>query len=199
MLCRPSSSLSSAWCKYKNSSNKNSRHIRSICRPTSGLAAASPAPSTAMTVNVVEQQQTTKPVTLVSFDVDGTLIHSTGKDANKLHKECFSAGFKEVFGLDTHIDIVPHHGGTDPLIVIKVLEHHGIPKAEAQAKLKQLEAAMLRHFQQHAERAGLGLQLLPGVKALLEALQVRLLHDCYNISSAEAALQMASAYQPPGG
>jgi hypothetical protein len=31
---------------------------------------------------------------------------------------------------DTHIDIIPHHGGTDPLIAIKVLEHHGIPKAE---------------------------------------------------------------------
>jgi hypothetical protein len=24
--------------------------------------------------------------------VDGTLIHSIGQDANKLHKECFSAG-----------------------------------------------------------------------------------------------------------
>jgi beta-phosphoglucomutase-like phosphatase (HAD superfamily) len=45
---------------------------------------------------------------------------------------------------------------------------------QAQAKLKELEAAMVRHFQQHAERAGLGLELLPGVKALLEALQVRL-------------------------
>jgi hypothetical protein len=44
---------------------------------------------------------------------------------------------------------------------------------QAQAKLKDLEAAMVRHFQQHAERAGLGLELLPGVKALLEALQVR--------------------------
>jgi hypothetical protein len=44
---------------------------------------------------------------------------------------------------------------------------------QAQAKLQQLEAAMVRHFQQHVERAGLGLALLPGVKALLEALQVR--------------------------
>jgi hypothetical protein len=70
------------------------------------------------------------PIILYAADVDGTLIHSIGKDANKLHKECFSAGFKEVFGLDTHIDIIPHHGGTDPLIAIKVLEHHGIPKAE---------------------------------------------------------------------
>jgi hypothetical protein len=31
---------------------------------------------------------------------------------------------------DCLADIVPHHGGTDPLIAIKVLEHCGIPKAE---------------------------------------------------------------------
>lgn len=70
-------------------------------------------------------------------DVDGTLIHSIGKDANKLHKECFSAGFKEVFGLDTHIDIIPHHGGTDPLIAIKVLQHHGISKDEVSCAAHQ--------------------------------------------------------------
>eukprot|EP00775_Hariotina_reticulata_P008628 gene8628-8809_t len=114
-----------------------------------------------------------KPVTLVSFDVDGTLIHSIGKDANKLHKDCFSAAFKEVFGLDTHIDVVPHHGGTDPLIAIKVLEHCGIPKAEAQSKLKDVEAAMVRYFQAHAGQAGDGLELLPGVQRLLKVLQAR--------------------------
>lgn len=31
---------------------------------------------------------------------------------------------------------------------------------------------MVRHFQQHQDRAGLGLELLPGVKQLLEVLQV---------------------------
>jgi hypothetical protein len=50
--------------------------------------------------------------------------------ANKLHKDAFAQGFKQVFGLDTHIDVIKHHGSTDPLIVIKVLEHHGISKEE---------------------------------------------------------------------
>jgi hypothetical protein len=35
-----------------------------------------------------------------------------------------------VFGLDTHIDVIKHHGGTDPLIILAVLEHHGIPKEQ---------------------------------------------------------------------
>lgn len=92
--------------------------------------------------SVADAQQQQGPVTLVSFgesapaqqllrhalhlpnatthpllapthaDVDGTLLHSVGKEANRLHKECFSAGFKEVFGLDTNIDVVAHHGST---------------------------------------------------------------------------------------
>ena len=70
------------------------------------------------------------PVTLVSFDVDGTLIRSVGQDANRLHKEAFTYGFQKVFGIDTHIDVVAHHGGTDPLIAVKVLEHHGVPKEQ---------------------------------------------------------------------
>lgn len=76
-------------------------------------------------------------------DVDGTLIHSIGKDANRLHKECFSVGFQEVFGLDTNIDVVEHHGSTDPLIVLKVLEHHGIPKEQVRCTTHSASKSLL--------------------------------------------------------
>jgi hypothetical protein len=69
-------------------------------------------------------------IIFVSFDVDGTLIKSAGQRSNMLHKQAFSYGFKKVFDLDTHIDIIQHHGGTDPLIILKVLEIHGISKEE---------------------------------------------------------------------
>lgn len=36
-------------------------------------------------------------------DVDGTLIHSVGETANKLHKDSFAHGMKTVFGVETHI------------------------------------------------------------------------------------------------
>lgn len=44
---------------------------------------------------------------------------------------------------------------------------------QAQAKLKEMEAAMLEYWQQNREHAGDGLKLLPGVVQLLQALQVR--------------------------
>jgi hypothetical protein len=91
----------------------------------------------------------TKPVTLVSFgasrcvcsfkatqltlapaDVDGTLMESIGQKSNQLHRQSFAHAFKTVFDADTHIDVVQHHGSTDPLICIKVLVHYGIPKDE---------------------------------------------------------------------
>ena len=111
--------------------------------------------------------------TLISFDVDGTLIHSVGQDSNKLHKEAFSAGFRDVFGLETNIDVVPHHGSTDPLILVKVLEFHGIPHADAMAKLPEMQQAMIDHFLAHKDAAATGLEVLPGVVELLTALQAR--------------------------
>ncbi|EFN54995.1 hypothetical protein CHLNCDRAFT_134806 [Chlorella variabilis] len=111
--------------------------------------------------------------TLISFDVDGTLIHSVGQRANFLHKQAFSAAFKQVFELDTHIDVVKHHGSTDALILLHVLVHHGVPLEEAVAKLPQLKQAMVDHFLANKQQAGEGLELLPGVLPLLEALAAR--------------------------
>lgn len=73
---------------------------------------------------------------LVSFDVDGTLIRSRGEQANHLHREAFSAAFKQVFGLDTTIDVIPHHGSTDTLILVAVLELHGIPKDKVRGRAR---------------------------------------------------------------
>ncbi|KAL4538574.1 hypothetical protein Ndes2526B_g03129 [Nannochloris sp. 'desiccata'] len=115
----------------------------------------------------------TKPKTLISFDVDGTLIHSVGPTANKLHKEAFAAAFRQVFDIDTTIDVVPHHGSTDPLILVKVLEFHGISEEKAMARLPEMQEAMISHFLEHKDRAAAGLEVLPGVVELLTALQKR--------------------------
>ena len=50
--------------------------------------------------------------TLVSFDVDGTLITSTSKKSNFLHKQAFAHGLRVCFDLDTNVDVIKHHGMT---------------------------------------------------------------------------------------
>ena len=109
-----------------------------------------------------------------SWLLSGSLCIAVGARANYLHKQSFIAAFKNVFGIDTDIDVVKHHGSTDALILLKVLMHHGIDRDEAAAALPALQAAMLAHFAEHAgATAGEGLELLPGVLPLLQALAAR--------------------------
>jgi len=109
--------------------------------------------------------------TLVSFDVDGTLIHSVGERSNYLHKEAFAHCFREVCGVDTNIDVIKHHGGTDPLIIKKVLEHSGVEGDVVMERMADLQASMCGYFQENVALAAQGLEVLPGVVELLKALQ----------------------------
>jgi phosphoglycolate phosphatase len=87
-------------------------------------------------------------------DIDGTLVHAVGKDANRLHKEAFSSAFMEKFSIETHIDVVDHHGHTDPLVLVKVLtEAHGCNKEEVMSKLPELEAHMINYFNSSKSRS----------------------------------------------
>lgn len=110
--------------------------------------------------------------------------------------------WKEVYGLETNLDVIQHHGNTDPLILIRVAEFHGMAKSDvscrcrqswplrhpckswkhtqvtsdhlqqAASKLKQMEDVMLKHYMANTDKAGVGLECLPGVKQLLQELKV---------------------------
>jgi phosphoglycolate phosphatase-like HAD superfamily hydrolase len=110
--------------------------------------------------------------TLVTFDVDGTLIRSFGPSANAAHKSAFAAACAKCFHIETDIDRIEHHGGTDPLILIKLLScAHGVPVEDVKAVLPQLQQEMLAHYEGVSSSAVDGLSLLPGVPHLLDALQ----------------------------
>lgn len=44
---------------------------------------------------------------------------------------------------------------------------------QAAAKLKEMEDSMLKYYMANADKAGIGLECLPGVKQLLQELKVR--------------------------
>ena len=97
-------------------------HFASASTPSTPLARAAHARANMSTSSAV-------PLTLVTFDVDGTLISASGADANKFHKDALAHGLLEVYGIDDArgIDVVQHHGSTDMLIVAAVARFHGVP------------------------------------------------------------------------
>ncbi|XP_058093806.1 uncharacterized protein LOC131239904 [Magnolia sinica] len=108
---------------------------------------------------------------LVTFDVDGTLIQSTGPASNRLHRRAFSHAFLDVFGIkDATIDVIQHHGQTDPGVIVNTLVHYGIPSEVATEKLPDLKARMVEYAKEHAQDIGEGLQVLLGVASLLHVL-----------------------------
>ena len=112
-------------------------------------------------------------MTLLTFDVDGTLIRAVGESANKLHKDAFAHAMRVVFDLDTNIDVIKHHGSTDQLVLADVLRHHGVDETRVWEAMPRMMEEMVAYFESHEEDASLGLELLPGVERLLEALSKR--------------------------
>ena len=120
-------------------------------------------------------------VHVVTFDIDGTICVSSedkteeGVVANAMHGGAFAHAFKSVCGFEASINEVPHHGMTDPLILLKVQLHRGLSHADACSNLDALKAAMVEYALANkpppSEQSGL--VLLPGVKALLESLHQR--------------------------
>lgn len=119
-------------------------------------------------------------ITLVTFDIDGTICVANtlfkGAAHKAMHHAAFSYALKTVCGFDdASINEVPHHGLTDPLILLKVQLHRGLSHEVACANLNQLKAAMIEYAMANEPppTEENGLVLLPGVKDLLENLQKR--------------------------
>ena len=112
---------------------------------------------------------------LATFDVDGTLIESEGAEANKVHKEAFASCFRQVFGVETTIDVCKHHGLTDPLVIQLVMRHHGKSEAEIEEKMSRAQGCMIEYAERAAsasdEAAGVGLRALPGAASVLSDLK----------------------------
>ena len=98
-------------------------------------------------------------MTIVLWDIDGTLIRSGG--AGKLAME---TALRSVFGLRDILDTVPYSGRTDVAIGRDLLAVHGLPASDDNQHL--LREAYLRELPVALKSAG-G-TVLPGILALLE-------------------------------
>ena len=66
-----------------------------------------------------------------------------------------------------------HSGSTDPLIIIMVLEHHGVSREQALQRLPEVEKVMVDYFVANSANAAEGIEILPGVAEVLQRLKVR--------------------------
>ncbi|KAJ4772366.1 Phosphoglycolate phosphatase [Rhynchospora pubera] len=108
---------------------------------------------------------------MVTFDIDGTLIVSTGSNSNRLHRQAFAYALKQVFGInDANIDVIPHHGSTDPAILLNTAVYYGISSDLAAEKLPEMKSKMVEYAINNAKHVGEGLEVLPGVDSLLDVL-----------------------------
>lgn len=101
---------------------------------------------------------------LVLFDIDKTLIKGS-----KSHHIAFSKAFKEVYGVNTTIDIINHAGMTEQQVIIEVLKKNGLEEELIKSKLRQCMEVMVECFNKNVGNEEI--IVLDGVKELLEELK----------------------------
>lgn len=101
---------------------------------------------------------------LILFDIDRTLIISS-----QAHHKAFSEAFKKIYGVETSIEVINHHGMTDQQIIIEVLKKSGLNEQEIKSKIKECIGAMVDSFNKFIERERI--VPLDGVLELLEELE----------------------------
>jgi len=103
---------------------------------------------------------------LVLFDVDRTLVKFA-----ESHKNSFSNVFKKVYGVDTTIDVVDHHGMTDQQVIIEVLKKKGLNEKLVRLKMNDSMKVLTKAFEKNSKKEEI--IVLNGVKKLLSELEKR--------------------------
>ncbi len=105
-------------------------------------------------------------VTIVLFDIDGTLLTTAGSA-----RAAFTRGLSEAAGRPISPDGYSFSGRTDPQIARDILTGHGLAEQVLAAAIPESIRLYLRYFAEAPllEKA----HLLPGVRSLLEALTTR--------------------------
>lgn len=105
---------------------------------------------------------------LVLFDIDGTLLTTDGAPRRAFHRAMLEV-YRTAGPIATHA----FDGKTDPQIARELLTHAGLPSAAVDRGLSSLWATYLRELSMEFAQPGTRTTVLPGIAALLLALEAR--------------------------
>ena len=100
---------------------------------------------------------------LALFDIDGTLIMGS-----RGHHLAFSKAFKQVYGIDTDVDIISHHGMTDQEMIFNILKKNGLNEEKIREKLQECKKMLIDNFNKTINSDSI--VILDGVQELLKGL-----------------------------
>jgi phosphoglycolate phosphatase-like HAD superfamily hydrolase len=103
---------------------------------------------------------------LILFDIDGTLLWTDGAGRRAIHRALLAEA-----GMAGPIDDYRFDGKTDPQIVRELLTLAGHPEAATPDRIAAVCRRYVETLQEELVRAPEGTRLLPGVAALLSALE----------------------------
>lgn len=142
------------------------------------------ANSLSRSLNTLQMTLSAKPVTLITLDVDGTLVQGSSKQAEySVHARAFSHAIGRVFRNDFEYEKkvpspllrIPHqryHGGTDGLIAMNYAYFDSqIPPEQSYEKLPEIYRVMYEYYSSFSDDEAIrGIDALPGVLSTLSAL-----------------------------
>ena len=100
---------------------------------------------------------------LATFDIDNTLIRSSAG-----HVQALIMAIGAIYGLETSIDVINHHGMTDQEIIIRILAKHDVDPEIVHAKLNKCMEYMLRQYARIVQSENI--YMLEGVIELINKL-----------------------------
>lgn len=103
---------------------------------------------------------------LVLFDIDGTILLSAGAGRRAIHAALAERG------VDLNaVSGIRFDGKTDPQIIAELLEAAGDPAPHEPDRVAELIALYVSHLDRDLARHGHRSQVMPGIPALLDALE----------------------------
>ena len=113
------------------------------------------------------------PPSLVTWDIDGTLLAASGKAGNHAHKRAIDEAVREVHGISITVNDVPHAGSTEMAIIRAMCRKGTVPEERIDERMNDVLRDASVRVRKYIEGNDMSDLVLPGVIDILRELKGR--------------------------